>query len=132
MVEVLAEWASLPLRIIIGLIFLYSGFPKLKNFGDTVKTVKNWGFVPPGIFAFGLAFSEFFGGLAVLVGFHIRIAAVLLMVTMLVALYMQKFKWNKGFRDYSKNLIIIAALISLFFLGSGNWSFDQMLGWIWG
>jgi len=133
MTEVLIGWAALPLRIIIGMIFIGAGYSKLKDLKAAVGMMMKAGVAPAGFWAFVVGFTEFFGGIAVLIGLFSRVAVSLLAIIMLVAMYVKKFQWKKSaLSDFHDNLLIIAILIALFFLGSGNLSFDQPLAWIWG
>lgn len=134
MVELLMGWAALPLRILLGILFIYHGYPKLfKDFKGTTKFLKKLGFAPASFWAFVLGFVEFFGGLAILLGLLTRIGAGLLIISMLVAFYHVKFKWKKPFQGgYELDLLIIASLITLFLLGAGNLSFDSMMAWMLG
>ena len=134
MVELLAEWAVLPLRIIIGIIFIYHGYPKLfKDFKGTKKFVKSIGFIPANFWAFMLAFAEFFGGVAILLGVFTRIAAILIFIVMCVASYFNIFKWKKPFGGgYEFDLMLLAGLITIFLLGAGNLSIDGIIGWVLG
>ena len=131
MVELLVGWAALPLRLILGMLFMNHGYPKLfKDFKGTVKMVQGIGFKPGGFWAFWLGFAEFFGGLAILLGFATRIGAVLIGIVMLIALYLNKVTWKKPMiGGYELVLIYLAALITLYLLGAGNLSIDSIIGW---
>jgi len=129
--EQLAAFADLPLRIMLGIVFLYHGYPKMltKNgFMEHVKVIKSIGFKPPVFWAFCSAFAEFFGGLAVLLGGFTRVAAVLIAINMLVAWYAKKFVWKSPFNiihgGYEYDLVLIAAALTLALLGAGPFSLD--------
>ena len=133
-----ADWAPLALRLVLGIEFLAHGYPKLfKDFKGTAGFLGGMGFKPGVFWALVLGITEFFGGLAMLVGFGSRIAAGLLMVSMLIALLLKKFKWKVSFLKGSDagwewDFIILGGLVALFLLGSGNWSVDQVMGWMLG
>ena len=125
----LVAWAAVPLRIIIGAIFIVHGFPKLREFEGTVKFMKKINFRPPAFWAVLLGSAELFGGIGVLLGFLTRLFAFILIVSMLVSLYFNKVVWKKPFSGgYEFDLLILAALVALFLLGSGNLSVDMFLG----
>ena len=125
--EYFIQYASLPLRIILGIIFITHGFPKIKNMKNTKKMVKSLGFFLPSFFAFILAVTEFFGGIAILIGAFTRIPAVLLIFSMSIAVYARKFNWNQNFKEgYEFDILVIASLITLILLGSGNFSIDNL------
>ena len=75
----------LALRVGVGLIFAFTGWMKLADLSGTVAFFGTIGFAP--FWAYLVAFVEFLGGIAVLLGVYTRIAAGLLAVVMLVASY---------------------------------------------
>lgn len=123
-------YADLPLRIILGIVFLYHGYPKLmtaQGFKSHRQVVKSIGFRPAGFWAFCSAVAEFLGGLAVLLGGFTRIAAVLIVINMLVATYAKTTKWKVPFagpNGYELDLTLVAAALSLALLGAGMYSLD--------
>ncbi len=131
------EIASLALRAVLGIEFVVHGFPKLKNLKSTADFLASTGFKPGIFWALILGSTEFVGGLALLAGFASRIAAGLLIVSMLVATLLKIFKWKINFTKgndagWEWDFILLGGLIALFLLGSGAYSVDQMLGWMWG
>lgn len=79
----------LALRLFLGPIFLLSGLNKLGHIGDVGAWFGNpdWGLGLPAplLMAWLAALTEFIGGMALLVGLGVRLAAIPLMVTMAVA-----------------------------------------------
>lgn len=137
MVVLNADWASLALRVTLGVLFVVHGYPKLKNLKRTAGWLASEGFKPGLVWALVLGAAEFFGGFALLVGLVSRLAAAALIVSMGVATLVKIFKWKSPFTALDKmgwefELIILAGLVALFFLGSGALSFDQLLGWMLG
>lgn len=137
MVVLAADWAPLALRLMLGVIFLAHGYPKVKNLKNTAGWLASSGFKPGMFWAVVLGFTEFIGAIALLVGFLTRVAAGLLIVSMTVATLMQAVKWKKPFTSqagpgYEFDLLIVAGLVALFLWGAGNWSVDQAIGWILG
>ncbi len=123
------DYASLALRVIIFLVFMAHGWPKIKNPGMMAGFLGSMGFKPGILWSVILAVTEFFGGIAILAGFYVRIASTLLIGSMLVATFLKMFVWKKNFVSDEKNpsgyeidLLVLAALIALFFLGSGSFS----------
>jgi putative oxidoreductase len=75
------------LRVILGAIFVFHGFDKL--FGGIEATAGFFGMVgipAPVASAWLVGLVEFVGGLALIAGFRARVAAALLVPTMLVAI----------------------------------------------
>jgi len=119
MVMAIIQYAAIPLRIILGLIFIIHGYPKLfKDFKGTAKFLGGLNFKPAKFWAFILGFVEFFGGISILTGVFTRIFATLLIISMLVATYFNIFVWKKKFSGgYEFDLLIIAGLLTLILLG---------------
>ena len=124
-----AGYASLALRVVVGILFLVHGWPKIKNPKMMAGFLGGMGFKPGIFWSVLLAVTEFFGGIAILAGFYVRIASTLLIGSMLVATFLKMFVWKKNFVSDEKNpsgyeidLLVLAALIALFFLGSGSFS----------
>lgn len=118
------------LRLAIGIIFVAHGYPKLfKNFSSTAKFFESLGLKPAKFFTIIVGVSEFFGGIALILGFLTQIAAILIAITMLVAMvYVKKIKFKKGLVDgYELDLILLAAALALIFLGPGAFAIDLPL-----
>ncbi len=121
--------ASLIIRLIVGIIFLTHGFPKLQNLDKTkdfIMTLR-W-FKPVTLWAIILGTTEFFGGLFLLIGFMTKIAAALLLIVMLIALIYHVFVWKDSFKNYELSLLLTACLIALLML-NGEFSVEGMIGW---
>lgn len=132
----LAPWAILILRVMMALVFIIHGYPKLfgKQLGP--KGLAGWfkqaGIPLPGLFAYLVGLTEFFGGIALGVGFLTRWAALLIGVIMIVAIL--KVKRAAGFTrmdamGYEYDLALLAVAVALVILGGGNLSVDSAIGW---
>ncbi len=136
MVALYVEWAPVALRIALGFVFLAHGYPKLfKDFKGTAGFLAGIGFRPGALWALVLGSAEFFGGLALLLGFASRIAAGLLIISMTVATLLKIFVWKVPFTKGSEagwefDASLLAGLIAVFLLGSGTLSLDQLIGWM--
>lgn len=122
--------APLILRLVLGVIFVRHGYPKLfKNFSGTVQFFESINIKPAKFFAVIVGISEFFGGLALILGIFTQIAALLIAAVMIVdAVYVKKIKFKKGLIDgYELDLILLAAALALVFLGPGVFAFDLPL-----
>ena len=121
------DWALLALRIAIGVIFILHGYDKLwGSIGMTAFTgmVAHIGFPMPAFFAYVAALSEFFGGIALLVGIGTSIASALIAIVMLVAIFGVKgFHFPMIDSDFS----LLAMSIAIFLMGAGRYSVAAMM-----
>lgn len=129
------SWGLLALRIPVGTIFMAHGAQKLFGLFGGYGLEGTGGFfatlgLEPGYFLALLAGSaEFFGGLALVLGFLVRPAAAALAFTMLVAIFAVHFEGglfmaNNG---YEFALAFLAASVALLFNGGGRISLDGRL-----
>ncbi|MBC2846757.1 DoxX family protein [Winogradskyella flava] len=79
----------------------------------------------PIFFAWMGAFSEAVGGLFLFLGLKTRIASFLIMCTMLVAIFMQK--WNQGLWGMLPAMGFLWVAIYNLFLGSGRFGLDYLI-----
>lgn len=133
MAELLPGFAPVLLRLLLGIIFVAHGYPKLKNLKGTASWLTSVGFKPGVFWAVVLGVTEFAGGIALLLGFLTRVAVLFLFISMLVATYFKVFTWKTKFTlqegmGYEFDLLLLAALAALFLLGAGDWSVDYMIG----
>jgi len=127
------DWASLILRIGLGVMFMAHGLQKVFGlFGgpgikDFSQMLSGLGFVPAVFWANVAAYVELLGGLCLVLGFLVRSSAVLLFILILVATY--KVHFTKGFflsaGGFEYTFIISCALIALLLLGSGKFSISN-------
>ncbi|MBA3936206.1 MAG: DoxX family protein [Planctomycetes bacterium] len=80
------QTAILLTRLILGLIFIGTGWGKLSDFPHTVENFTNWGFVLPGVNAAMAGLTELIGGILLVAGLGTRIGAAMLAGTMAVAM----------------------------------------------
>ena len=129
-----AGFLALTLRLPIGIIFIAHGAQKLFGwFGGyglvgTGQWMSSIG-LEPGYYMVLLAGNaEPFGGLALLMGLMVRPAALLLSITMLVAIFSVHFTNGLFMADngYEYTLVLFAASVSLMFSGAGKLSLDKL------
>jgi len=130
-----AGFAALALRIPAAIIFIAHGAQKLfGSFGGyglegTGQWMASIGLEPGYQLALLAGSAEFFGGIALLMGLLVRPAALMLSVTMLVAIFSVHFAnglfmTNNG---YEFALALLAISVSLLFSGAGKLSVDNLL-----
>ncbi|MEE2731776.1 MAG: DoxX family protein [Pseudomonadota bacterium] len=126
---------GLALRVPAGIIFAAHGAQKLFGaFGGyglegTGQWMASIGLEPGYLMALAAGSAEFFGGLALLVGLLTRPAALVLAVTMLVAILSVHlphglFMSNNG---YEFGLSLFAIAVALLLNGGGAWSLDRVV-----
>ena len=89
-----AHFAWLPplfARIVVGWVFLWSGWGKLNALDRITQNFVEWGIPFPHVLTPFVSGVEFFGGLLLLLGLFTRVAAVPLVVTMIVAIVSAKW-----------------------------------------
>jgi putative oxidoreductase len=119
--------ALLALRIVLGTIFLFHGYPKLAHTHGNLQSV----FVEhglPGYFLYVAGILEGFGGGLLLLGLFTRPAALLLAIEMCVAIW--KVHSVHGYfavHEYEFPLALAAACFALATVGAGLVSLDYPL-----
>ena len=112
-------------RVLIALIFVTSGVNKLANFAGTQAYMDSAG-VPGALLPLAIA-VELLGGLAVIVGWHTRLAAFLLAGFSLVSgvLFHSNFGDQTQMIMFLKNLAIAGGFLILVAHGAGAYSIDN-------
>lgn len=126
---------TLPIRLAAGVVFAAHGGQKLFGlFGGyglegTAGWMESIGLGPGLLMATLAGSAEFFGGLLLIVGLLVRPAALVLAITMLVAIvtvHLQNglFMSNNG---YEFGLALLAISLGLAVRGAGSFSVDELL-----
>jgi putative oxidoreductase len=124
------DWlAPLFARIVVGWVFLWSGWGKLQNLPAITDNFASWGIPLPHVLAPFVSGVEFFGGIFLLLGLMTRISAGALGVTMIVAI--KSAKWDQV--DSLETLLgfdeteYLALFLWLAIAGAGSISLDRLL-----
>jgi putative oxidoreductase len=120
--------ALLLLRVALGIIFIYHGYPKLfTHTRDTMQMFEHLGF--PGFFVYIAGALEFFGGIVLILGLFTRIAGLLLAGEMAIAVW--RVHLPQGpitmVKNYEFPLVLAAAAFTLATVGAGLISLDHMI-----
>jgi putative oxidoreductase len=114
-------------RILMGGIFVVSGYGKLMGLSAFAASLEKNGVPFASVMAVIGVSVEFFGGLAVVLGIAVRPAAILMIAFVIVATLISHRFWE--FQDaarkmqqtqFSKNVAIIGGFVLLFALGGGR------------
>lgn len=130
-----ADLGLLIVRLVVGLLFVGHGAQKLFGWfgGYGIKGTGGWlesiGVKPGATMAVLAGLSEFGGGLLLALGLVTPLAAVLIIITMLIAI--AKVHGANGLwataNGYELNLIIIAIALAVALTGAGSYSLDAIL-----
>lgn len=119
------------LRAAVGTVFLVHGLQKLflMGFGGVSGMMEGFGLPAPGLAAVIVTLVELLGGLALVLGFFTRIAAILLALDMLVASLVvhlpNGFSVQNG--GYEFTAVLMAASVALAVAGPGAAALDRLL-----
>lgn len=138
------SWASLVLRVVLGLVMFAHGAQKLlgwfggNGFSGTMGFFTNVMHLP-WLIAFLVIIGESVGSLALIVGLLTRFTAASFIVIMLGAIAMSH--WPVGFfmnwfgnqqgEGFEYHLLVIGMSAALLIVGGGKWSVDALIArWI--
>lgn len=118
-------------RLLLAVLFLPAGIGKITGFTGTVGYIASAGLPLPQLAALFALTVEVAGGMALLLGFGTRVAALALALFTLVAAFIFHGYWavaaNQQFMQsllFFKNLALAGGLLTLAAWGPGAWSVD--------
>jgi putative oxidoreductase len=117
-------------RVLLSVMFILAGFAKLTAIGGTAAWFGSIGLPVPTIVAVLVGLLELFGGLAILVGYQTRIAAIALAVFTLAATAIAHLDFADQMQVLmlQKNLAIVGGFLVLAAFGPGSLSLDAKRG----
>ncbi|MEK7203735.1 MAG: DoxX family protein [Patescibacteria group bacterium] len=114
--------ALLLLRLGLAAVFIMHGWPKIQNpevvggFFSSLGLNMFWVYV--------VAYVEFLGGIAMLIGLFSRWAGFLLAIDMLFAIYL--VRWPRGFvGGYEFEFLLLLAALAIHLAGPGKYSISE-------
>jgi putative oxidoreductase len=118
-------------RLLLALMFVLAGAGKFADLGGTAGYIASKGLPAPMVLAFATAALEVLGGLAIMVGFQARAAALALAgFTLLATLLFHNFWAQPADQQFvqqlmfMKNLSVVGGLLLVFAFGAGGASVD--------
>ena len=124
--EKLSGAALLLLRIGLGLMMLAHGLPKMEQLfsGQPVQFASVWGMSAE--LSLGMAvFAEVACSILILIGLGTRLAAIPLIITMIVAVFV--IHGDDPFAKYEMGLHYLLGYMVILFAGAGRYSIDALL-----
>ncbi len=120
-------------RILLGFIFVRSGWGKLMDIGGFAAAMSAHGV--PIFLGYVAPLVEFFGGLALILGFATRYAALLMLLFVAVATLISHRYWEYADAavrraqdvNFYKNICIMGGMICLYVAGGARLSIDGLL-----
>ena len=125
-----AQWVpQLLVRLFVGYFFLESGWGKIHNLDTFAERFAEWGIPAPTFNAALSGWTEFLGGLLIVLGLFTRLVSVPLFINMLVATLAVKLKKVGGLDDFVEldEPLYALSFLWLFFSGPGWVSLDHLL-----
>jgi putative oxidoreductase len=120
-------------RVAIASVFIPGGFSKLANLAGFAASLEGRGVPISSLLAPLGAGIEFFGAIAVLLGIHVRVAAVLMILfTIVASLIAHRFWELQGAArqaqqgQFFKNLGLIGGFLFLMANGGGRYCIDRL------
>jgi putative oxidoreductase len=121
-------------RIMIGWLLFKAGWDKFMNIEGFVGYLTFLGVPAPGIWAWPAATAEVVIGLALILGFATRYAAIACFVYVFIATALAHRYWGyppeqqlNQFNHFLKNIAIMGGALYVFVTGAGRYSTDRVL-----
>ncbi len=109
--------AVLIVRLIIGGIFVATGWMKVSDMATTVGFFGGMGI--PAFLAYIVSYAELVGGVLIVLGLWTEISAGVLAIIMLFAIWYTR---SMGFQGFMGPLAVLAGLVSLIASGAGQYA----------
>ena len=117
-------------RLLLGSLFVMAAIAKLSNVDGTAGYIGSVGLPAPVLLAWAAALFETIAGIAILVGFQTKIAALLLAAFCVFAGFVFHFQPSDQMQmiSFMKNLTIAGGFLTLWVAGPGSISVDARRG----
>lgn len=118
------DLALLILRVVLGIVMIYHGWPKLTNLGGTIEGFTGMGIPLPAVAAIFATVAEVLGGMLMLVGAFTDIAGLMFAIDMLGAIIFvhakNGFSAGKGGIEFP--LLLLATALAIALAGPGRYA----------
>jgi putative oxidoreductase len=121
-------------RLLLALMFILAGFGKLGNIEGTAAFVASGGLPAPTFLAVAVGVLELFGGLALVVGYQVRLVGLALAVFTVAASVVFHAFWAAPADQqfvaqllFMKNISVAGGMLLISALGAGPLSIDARL-----
>jgi putative oxidoreductase len=117
-------------RVLLSIIFIQAGISKLMDVSGTIGYFQGLGLPLASLLIWPVVLIELVGGLLVLTGFYIRIAATVLAIFCIFAAFTGHSNWANimEFQVFMKDIAISGGLIYVAAAGAGIISLDTRRG----
>lgn len=117
------DLALLALRLMLGLILLYHGLPKIVDFAGTLDAFTKMGVPVPAVSLLFAILAEVVGGLLIALGVWTDVAAAFVIVDMLGAIFAVHWKAGFDFTEggYEHPLTVLVMALVLLLAGTGRY-----------
>jgi putative oxidoreductase len=117
-------------RLLLSVIFLVSGFPKLAGFGGTVAYMASEGLPLPFVAALVAVVIECGGGILLIVGWQTRLVGLVMALWCIAtaAVAHSNFADQNMMIHFLKNVAMAGGFLQLVAFGAGAWSLDARRG----
>lgn len=115
-------------RVLLGLIFVMSGFNKISGFEGTQQYMASHGMPLTAVLLVGAIGIEILGGLSIILGLWARVGAVALFLFLIPAtlIFHTEFSDQTQMIMFLKNLSIMGGLLLVTAFGSGDYSIRSL------
>ncbi|MCM2288360.1 MAG: DoxX family protein [Sulfuritalea sp.] len=121
-------------RLLLALMFILSGFGKLGNIPGTAAFIASGGLPAPTVLAVAVGALELFGGLALVLGYQVRLTGLALGVFTVAASVVFHAYWSVPAEQqfvtqllFMKNISVAGGMLLISALGAGPQSIDARL-----
>ncbi len=117
----MADYGLLALRVILGIIFIYSGYSKIADPARMVGMFTALHFPAPSFWPYLVGITELVGGIMVLLGAYARYASAVLSFVMLVAVIILAKMSGFNLMTIGYPLVCMGAFVALTGVGAGSY-----------